>query len=174
MPWCSLYYNASKYSLQITKSRYKACLYSALGVVLFLFFVLYFTLYYLFSLGIVSTGIIFIGAYLANVDRDKSASKSAFYLDMKGEITFQRNCPFLAHCFQLEANTLVQSVLKLQAHSRVGFLGCWLVLACKQEHFSQGLPQRKKNKPYTIFIFKDSFSPQDFSRLTRIIKNISA
>jgi len=47
----------------------------------------------------------------------------------------------------------------LTAHSRISFLGCWLIFTT-QEH---------SNKSKSTFIFKDSLSTKDYSRLKRII-----
>jgi len=47
---------------------------------------------------------------------------------------------------------------QLSPYSRLSFLGCWLVFT--HDHI---------NKPSAKFIFKDSLSSQDYSRLRRII-----
>ncbi|MDO6446584.1 hypothetical protein Q4493_12440 [Colwellia sp. 1_MG-2023] len=51
--------------------------------------------------------------------------------------------------------------LSLHINSRIGWLGCWLILI---DNSSKIL-----GKPIKIFIFKDSLSQQDYCRLSRTI-----
>ena len=50
---------------------------------------------------------------------------------------------------------------QLSAHSRVSFLGCWLIFNKQENKLTHAEP---------IFIFKDQLSTVDYSRLRRIIK----
>nr|WP_019028499.1 hypothetical protein [Colwellia piezophila] len=56
--------------------------------------------------------------------------------------------------------------------SRVSFIGCWLIMVPSESVLSQ----RSIVVNHTLkqfFIFKDSISEQDFSRLARVIKQLS-
>lgn len=56
---------------------------------------------------------------------------------------------------------------QLQTSSRFSFLGCWLSL--KPMAKSKVLPSKKKQ----LFIYRDSLSKQDFSRLAQVLKNLA-
>ena len=66
----------------------------------------------------------------------------------------------------------------LLPNSRMSFIGCWLVML-NQDHAKNDLGiktspvygQKKLHKHYK-FIFKDSLSQQDYSRLRRIISTL--
>jgi len=73
--------------------------------------------------------------------------------------------------FQLSQHGLCvfndEQCYQLQANSRYSFLGCWLIL----------LPIAALNKPFVdkkeqLFIYRDSLSKQDFSRLSQVLKNL--
>ncbi|MBU2869620.1 hypothetical protein, partial [Colwellia sp. E2M01] len=57
---------------------------------------------------------------------------------------------------------------QLLAQSRFSFLGCWLIMQPKND------PLQKSTQvlPKQLFIFRDSVSAQDFSRLAKIIKQL--
>jgi hypothetical protein len=65
--------------------------------------------------------------------------------------------------------------LSLHINSRIGWFGCWLILIDHVKHDeAEPIKQtfnfiNKKVVPVKIFIFKDSLSMQDYSRLTRKI-----
>jgi hypothetical protein len=66
----------------------------------------------------------------------------------------------------------------LLPNSRVSFIGCWLVML-NQDHAendlgTKELPNKghKKSLKHYKFIFKDSLSHQDYSRLRRIISTL--
>ncbi|MCP4989976.1 MAG: hypothetical protein GY928_29190 [Colwellia sp.] len=61
---------------------------------------------------------------------------------------------------------------QLQETSRLGFIGCWLVLQPSATLIS---PSKINTRftPTQIFIFRDSLSEQDYSRLVSVIKQLS-
>lgn len=63
------------------------------------------------------------------------------------------------------------SYYQLQTSSRFSFLGCWLNLT-PITITAQKTPQESKTKQ--IFIYRDSLSEQDFSRLAWLLKSLSA
>jgi len=60
---------------------------------------------------------------------------------------------------------------QLQASSRFSFIGCWLVMT---PDYSKSTPQQDISKvfPKQLFIFRDSVSEQDFSRIANVIKQL--
>ena len=82
----------------------------------------------------------------------------------------------------------LRSNLAIQGNSRIGWFGCWLKLTnnltnelthdLKNEaqtlnnqkvHQKIFISELKSNTPINVFIFKDSLSKQDYSRLSRQI-----
>lgn len=76
-------------------------------------------------------------------------------LDYQFELSSQGLCHFGDEYYQLRAD------------SRLSFFGCWLIF---NDISSTQKPIVHKNKQ--LFIYRDSLSAQDFSRLTHVIKNI--
>ena len=74
------------------------------------------------------------------------------------ELTSQGRCTF-------DGETYYQ----LQLTSRLSFVGCWLNLIPAIEC---NMSDDKKNKQ--IFIYRDSLSEQDFSRISRILKSLAS
>ncbi|NQY64865.1 MAG: hypothetical protein HRT38_14275 [Alteromonadaceae bacterium] len=60
--------------------------------------------------------------------------------------------------------------LQLQRTSRVGFYGCWLSFKAVDEQKTIIKSGAGVNK--SLFIFKDSLSDRDFSRLCRVINHV--
>lgn len=58
---------------------------------------------------------------------------------------------------------------QLQSNSRFSFIGCWLVLSTSDN--SLNLAHHKKTRKQ-LFIFKDSISKQDFSRIANVINQL--
>ncbi len=65
---------------------------------------------------------------------------------------------------------------QLQANSRFSFLGCWLVLqplkAPSMAAVSSILNLKNTSKKSSFFIYRDSLSKQDFSRITQVINQL--
>jgi hypothetical protein len=62
-----------------------------------------------------------------------------------------------------------ESYYQLQLNSRLSFLGCWLNFISTIEG---SMPSDKRVKK--IFIYRDSLSEQDFSRISRILKSLTS
>ncbi|KGJ89072.1 hypothetical protein GAB14E_4068 [Colwellia psychrerythraea] len=60
---------------------------------------------------------------------------------------------------------------QLLATSRLGFIGCWLVMV-KNEPKPYRQPSFRQSSGKQLFIFRDSVSDQDFSRLARVIQQL--
>ena len=58
---------------------------------------------------------------------------------------------------------------QLLTGSRYSFLGCWLNVY-SAEPVSNAINKRHKKK--RLFIYRDSLSTEDFSRLTQVIRNL--
>ena len=61
---------------------------------------------------------------------------------------------------------------QLQANSRISFLGCWLILQPVSDT-SLIINNQNNNVKIRFFIFRDSLSKQDFSRLSQVINQLS-
>lgn len=64
---------------------------------------------------------------------------------------------------------------QLLTGSRYSFLGCWLYMVplsnvYSAEPVSNAINKRHKKK--RLFIYRDSLSTEDFSRLTQVIRNV--
>jgi len=61
-----------------------------------------------------------------------------------------------------------QRYYQLQANSRLSFLGCWLTLTSVTENST-----RLASKYKQLFIYRDSLSQKDFSRLSLVLRKLS-
>ena len=180
--WCSLYSTESKCNITINSSKTRQII---LWICSVLVFVLFFCISYLngklhlsitnkFPLILLDLTCLFI-----------SGSIVCFYLfiDSKNSKISQ---------LVLHSNGLIdcelRSNLAIQGNSRIGWFGCWLKLTnnltnelthdLKNEaqtlnnqkvHQKIFISELKSNTPINVFIFKDSLSKQDYSRLSRQI-----
>lgn len=156
MPWCNLFLSESKYNITVHQSRYGIMLYTGVSITALMLFLLYFTYAYHLALAIASALVVFLGFYLAKAR--KKVVISSFELDSLGRCTFDGNNYFQLHkC------------------SRFSFLGCWLQL--KSSSTISGITQvgsvNNKGTNKDLFIFRDSVSQQDFSRITKVISQLN-
>jgi len=150
-PWCNLYSIASKFEIRISPSRYKVILYSA-TLSIFIAAPLFYFSVNLYLLACFSL-IVFIGISLLKYRGNSIIDY--FIKDKRLEKFTITNEGF----FQFYTDRGNSTDFKLTPFSRVSFLGCWLVYS------SQKNPDNLKAK----FIFKDSLSSADYSRLRRVI-----
>jgi len=152
-PWCSLFSNASKFSISVKKSQYRTLFQITSVVVCLLLMLIFFTYAYLLALSIAVIFIILFG--LLNAKINQQPIDSTFEINSQGLCSFEDN-----------------NIYQVQANSRFSFLGCWLVL---QTLPSNGLllNTEKNNFKNVLFIYRDSLSKQDFSRLSRIISQLN-
>mgnify|MGYP007014079925 FL=1 len=151
-PWCNLFSTASKYSIEVKKSRYKLLIYSSVVVFLIASILVFFTYAYYAALVITVCSFLFFGILLAN--KDNPAVVVRFELDNKGLCSFDG-----VHYYQLLIN------------SRFSFFGCWLNL-----QYCSDKTHYKTNNNDTIkrvFIFRDSLCEGDFSRISNIISQLN-
>lgn len=143
-------------------------------VLLVVFTLLYFTLTYQTVLLIITLFILYAGITLTNTRtffNKSSNSKANLKIKLKNKVNklftqqsimqfiVAKNgeCQFLEHKYQLLSS------------SRVSFFGCWLkMILIRNGHQSNQSLQNIKH----YFIYRDSLSNQDFSRLARVIKSL--
>lgn len=92
-----------------------------------------------------------------STEQQSQKDSSLFILTSSGEVSFNHG----------------DDVYQLLPNSRFGFIGVWLVLQAR-EHDNKLLPNLRKikSKPRQLFIYKDSLSAQDFSRVTYVINQL--
>jgi hypothetical protein len=84
-----------------------------------------------------------------------------FVTGVNFELSREGDCSF-------KGNELYQ----LQESSRLSFLGCWLILQPKTPANSI-FNNNKAHKNKTLFIYRDSLSKQDLSRLANVIAQLN-
>jgi len=159
-PWCNLFSTASKYNICVKKSRYRALLYAGSALAFVLLPLVFFT--YAYHLALAMTVIFFVLLGLLLVDRrSSSVIVSMFELDSHGLCSFDGI-----------------EYYQLQASSRFSFLGCWLTL---QPMTAQPITAvgsmfnaKNNNSKTRFFIYRDSLSQQDFSRISRVITQLNS
>lgn len=153
MLWCSLFSSASKYNISIRPSRYKRVAYGLLPCGACLIILVSFSYAYVMALVLIISSLISISVY----------------------ISFENKTPFT---YYLTISTQGLLTIKnegmtyqLLATSRLSFIGCWLV-------FRPSPPLNPSSKvasqpmPTQLFIFRDSLSEQDYSRLVSVLKQL--
>jgi hypothetical protein len=153
-PWCSLFLNASKYNICVKKSRYKTLSCAAVAIVITLLIILFFTYAYHLALAIAVVVCILCSLYLAN-KKPSCIIVSKFELDSHGLCIFNG-----------------ENHYQLQAGSRFSFLGCWLYLRPTTSSHTIYNTCEKSNTE-NLFIFRDSLSKQDFSRVSKAIYQVN-
>lgn len=159
-PWCNLFSTASKYNITVKKSRYKQVLYVTFGVTLMALFIIFFTHYYHFMLSVLVLFVLMLGILLTSKKDQKVVLQ--FLLHKEGL------CSFLDSSEGIEHYQLLKG-------SQYSFLGCWLLL----QPTSQISELNSKNSYVTpnptkrVFIYRDSVSELDFSRLSNVISQLN-
>ena len=153
-PWCSLFSTASKFSITIKKSCYRALLQVSAVVLFLLLMLVFFTYAYHLALSIAVGFAVLLGLLKANVN-EPQAIVSTFEINAQGVCAFEDNSHY-----------------QVQANSRFSFLGCWLVLQALPSNTL--LLSEANNRPKKLFfIYRDSLSKHDFSRISRIITQLN-
>lgn len=178
-PWCNLFSTASKYNIGVKKSRYKVLLYTGSAVAFILLSLTFFTYAYHLALAIAVIGLVILGLLLPNKSAQAVICSNVNVLNIavsSFELNSQGICSF-------DGNNYYQ----LQASSRFSFLGCWLVLqqltaqpltaqpiTTVNSMFNAKSSINKSNNTKTrVFIYRDSLSNQDFSRLSTVISQLN-
>jgi len=120
---------------------------------LFLLLLTFFSYAYSLALALAAVSIVFLGLLLTKPKKHQVISM--FELDNQGICAFEGGNSY-----------------QLQANSRISFLGCWLILQ-PVSNTSLVLNNRNTNAKRRFFIFRDSLSKQDFSRLSQVIHQLS-
>ncbi len=169
-PWCNLYSTASKYDICVKQSRYRNLLWLSGCLFFNLLLISYITYAYQFLLVIVVLTITFMSILIAKKSNGQLTSLQ-FTLDDYGVCSFE---------YPLE-NTVISNVgrkeqFQLLASSRYSFFGCWLHMAPFSNLSSSALLSyaiNKQSKNKWLFIYRDSLSTQDFSRLSQVIRKLT-
>ena len=173
MSWCNLYSTASKYNICIKQSRYRNFLRLSGGIFFSLLLISYATYAYQFVLVIAVLTMTLLSIWIAK-KRQGQLIRLQFTLD--------ENCVCL---FNDAPESTVESTFdkkeqfQLLASSRYSFFGCWLHMTALSNMYSpEPLPNKilKSSKKKLLFIYRDSLSSEDFSRLTqaiRVLKTLS-
>jgi len=114
---------------------------------------MFFSYAYHFVLAIAVVATMLLGL-LFTQSNSQQAMVSRFELNNQGQ------------CF-FEDDTYYQ----LHVSSRISFLGCWLVLQ-PTSTVSTILHPKNNNSKTLLFIYRDSLSKQDFSRLSNVIAQL--
>lgn len=162
-PWCNLYSTGSKYNFSIKESRYRHYLFFCSVVLLNLLLIIYTTYAYQFVLTIV---VLMMTAMSVLIVKRNAKQLTAFYMniDENGVCSFE----------SMFENSVVSSSdvseqFQILASSRYSFFGCWL------DMYSTKLLNNAINKKHIkkqLFIYRDSLSSEDFSRLSQIIRKL--
>ncbi len=129
-------------------------LYAGVWVVLLLLPLLLLTYAYHLAVVIIVLTLFIFGLWVSNKPVE-------FITDVNFELSREGDCSFKG-----------SDHYQLQESSRFSFLGCWLILQPKTPAnliFNDN--QAYKNK--TLFIYRDSLSKQDFSRLATVIAQLN-
>jgi hypothetical protein len=168
-PWFNLYSTASKYNICVKQSRYRDLLWLSVYLFINLLLISYVTYAYQFVLVVVVLTITLISIFIAN-KRVRQLTSIQFTVDEFSICSFEyrREKTVLSAIAEKEQ-------FQLLASSRYSFLGCWLHMAPLSNLSSSALLSyaiNKKRKNKWFFIYRDSLSAQDFSRLSQAIRKL--
>lgn len=171
-PWCNLYSTALKYDICVKPSRYRNLLWLSGCLFFNLLLISYITYAYQFLLVIVVLTITFMSILIAKKSNEQLTTLQ-FTLDEYHVYSFE----------DLLENTIINNVsrkehFQLLASSRYSFFGCWLHMApLSNLSLATAAPLsytiNKKGQKKWLFIYRDSLSAQDFSRLSQIIRKLT-
>lgn len=110
--------------------------------------------------------LLLLGLFLAN--NNEGTIVSIFELNNQGACVFE-GYDFEGYDFKGDSNSI--NHYQLLEGSRFSFIGCWLLLQPTMDNadFNTGHSHAKKR----IFIFRDSVTEQDFSRLANVITQLN-
>jgi len=169
MPWCNLFSTASKYNICIKPSRYRNLLFLAASVFFSLLLISYTTYAYQFVLVIAVITITIMSVLIAK-QRNEQFTSFQLIVNENGVCSFEY---MLENTDECTVNS--KEPFQLLTSSRYSFFGCWLYMAPLSNLSSSGfLPNtiNKKCKKARFFIYRDSLSAEDFSRLAQVIRKL--
>lgn len=135
-------------------------LYVTVGVTLMALFIIFFTHYYHFMLSVLVLFVLMLGIFLSSKKDQKVVLH--FLLQKEGL------CSFLDSSEGIEHYQLLKG-------SQYSFLGCWLLLQPTSQ-FGELNPKNSfitPNPTKRVFIYRDSVSELDFSRLSNVISQLN-
>ncbi len=168
MPWCNLFSTASKYNICIKPSRYRNLLFLAASVFFSLLLISYTTYAYQFVLVIAVITITIMSILIAK-QRNEQLTRFQVIVNENGVCLFEY---MLENTDECTVNS--KESFQLLTSSRYSFFGCWLYMVPLSNLSSSGfLPNTiNKNRKKRLFIYRDSLSAENFSRLAQIIRKL--
>lgn len=153
MQWCNLFSSASKYNISVRPSRYKRVVYGSLPLGACLVTLISLSYAYLLALVILIACLFYISIYISRDNNEAFIHYLTITTD--GLLTINND----------------KAGYQLLTTSRLGFIGCWLVLQKRSVLIN---PSEKTNQAASrqLFIFRDSLSEQDYARLVSVLKQI--
>lgn len=171
IPWCNLFSTASKYNLCIKESRYRYLVILSGCTFSILLLIIYVTYAYLFVL----VSVIFIITLLSlfsTKKKNEQLSTLQIIVDELGVCSFEN---IIEKKAESDKDLKEKEQFQLLSSSRYSFLGCWLYLVPLSNLYSSSfLIGRLGTKPEKkrLFVYRDSLSAEDFSKLSRVIRNL--
>ena len=162
-PWCNLFSSGLKHKITLGPSRYKTIIYGAIVClpVLVAAYVFYQNLY---LVAILSGSFIFISVAVLSTPPVILSTINQINKNSRANIA-----PVVIY-FKENHVAFEQQYYPLLSCSRISFLGCWLVYQVT-DNIAKGATEGKVKK-HGYFIFSDSLSLQDYSRLTATIAQL--
>jgi hypothetical protein len=151
--WSNIYSNASKYNISVKDSRYRLALYGLLIVIASLAILICFTFQYILAQSLAIISVIYFSLLLSI--KNNKAIIDSFVLSTVGEIILNKDL----------------GSYQLLASSRHSFIGCWLIMIPIQTTHLQHYLGRK-TRPKHLFLFRDSLTKQDYSRIARVLSEL--
>jgi hypothetical protein len=130
-------------------------LYTVGSVSFVLLLLLFFTYAYHLALAIAVTTFLLLSFLLAKPS-SQNVIVSTFELNSQGGCSFDGNIHY-----------------QLQASSRFSFLGCWLTLQPLIAQPMTAVNASNSNQKKLFFIYRDSLSSEDFSRISNVISQLN-
>jgi hypothetical protein len=173
IPWCNLFSTASKYNISIRKSRFHYLFLFSGCIFLILLLISFFS--YAYQVVLISA-VLFITLLSIVIVQKNDKQLAVFHLiiDDLGLCSLEYIIEKRIEDTAEGTNNLAEQ-FQLLTNSRCSFLGCWLNLApisnlYLRESFSNVIVKKSQKK--RLFIYRDSLSKKDFSRLSRVIRNL--
>lgn len=169
MQWSNLYSTASKYNLCIKQSRYQYLLLLSGCIFFSLLLVSYLT--YAYQLVLV-TAVLTITALsiLITKQRNGQLTTLQIILDEQGICSFK---DILGGA--VESTDEMKEEFQLLSSSRYSFFGCWLHMTPLSNMYppkSLLYATNERSEKKRLFIYRDSLSSKDFSRLSQVIRKL--
>jgi hypothetical protein len=102
--------------------------------------------------------------------KDRQLSTFQVILDEQGVCSFEKTLEN-----SVDSNVDIKEQYQLLSSSRYSFFGCWLHMAPLSNMYSPELLTKvlnKKHKKKWLFIYRDSLSTKDFSRVSQVIRKL--